>query len=203
MNLFILLVFSYLLGSVSFGFLIVLAIKKEDIRNLGSGNIGATNVTRVLGKNWGRLVFFLDFLKGFLPVLLVGFFDLYFFINYSYWVYIFSALLSVCGHNWPIFLNFKGGKGVSTSIGAIIGLCLVYPPLLLSVLVAVISWIILFFITKTVSIASLVSSLFFMAVALMTVVLEFKVLSVVLFVLILVRHKQNIYNLLHKKERSF
>ncbi len=112
-------VLSYLIGSIPFGYLIG-KFNGVDIRNHGSGNIGATNVLRTLGRKWGYLCFSLDFLKGFLPVLLVVIFSKDKFGESS--PHLFSAcvmMAAFCGHVWPIFLGFKGGKGVATAGGAI------------------------------------------------------------------------------------
>ncbi|MBP7088675.1 MAG: glycerol-3-phosphate acyltransferase, partial [Candidatus Omnitrophica bacterium] len=87
---------SFFLGSIPFGFLCVYAVKKIDIRNFGSSNIGATNVTRVLGRQWGIFVFILDFLKGFLAPLLVKIFVK----DASNFLFIIASIVAVCGHNW-------------------------------------------------------------------------------------------------------
>ena len=109
----------YLIGSVPFGFLIG-KMKGLDIRTQGSGNIGATNVTRVIGKNWGKLCFLLDLMKGILPVVLVsllvrrGTFD-----DPCGILPAIAALATVCGHIYPVYLHFKGGKGVVCGISLI------------------------------------------------------------------------------------
>lgn len=143
------LIFSYLAGSVPFGFLIG-KLKGIDIREHGSGNIGATNVTRVVGKWWGKGCFFCDFLKSALPVALVallcrkGIFA-------DPWGILTSlaALCAVAGHIFPVWLKFKGGKGISTAAGAVLAL---NPPALLG---AGIIWAALFFAFRYVSLASI------------------------------------------------
>lgn len=110
---------SYLLGSIPFGLWIALWLKGVDVRTLGSGNIGATNVTRVCGPAIGRAVFVLDFLKGLVPPL-VGRGILHLDHPDSRWI-ILGALLAILGHNFSVFLGFKGGKGISTSGGALLG----------------------------------------------------------------------------------
>ena len=149
---------SYLLGSIPFGFIIVNLVKKKDIRTLGSGNIGATNVTRVLGKKWGVLVFTLDFLKGLFSPLIVPLFVK----DAPVYLSILAAVCAVIGHNWTCFLKFKGGKGVATSIGAVCGLGVKSPVLLIILASSVIVWVLIFFISKIVSLASLVSACFFL-----------------------------------------
>ncbi len=143
------LVVSYLVGSVPFGYLFARLVKGVDIRKHGSGNIGATNVFRVVGKQWGIIVLILDFAKGFLVVtLLAGFF-----FNrapvVSIGIYkIIMAIAVISGHNWTIFLGFKGGKGIATSLGTLLGIV----PLACGL--AVIVWIGTILIWKYVSVAS-------------------------------------------------
>ena len=195
-----LLILSYLIGGIPFGFLAVYLVKKADIRGLGSGNIGATNVTRVLGKKWGISVFVLDFLKGFIAPLIVPFFV----SNPPTFLFILAIIAVVCGHNWTPFLQFKGGKGVSTSLGGIAGLSLQFSSLLILFLIAILVWVVVFFIFKIVSLASLASAFsFFVFSLIFSLTLEFKVFSLLLFVFILIRHKKNIKNLLKNKESHF
>ena len=178
-----LLILSYLIGGIPFGFLAVYLVKKADIRGLGSGNIGATNVTRVLGKKWGISVFVLDFLKGFIVPLIVPFFV----SNPPTFLFILAIIAVVCGHNWTPFLQFKGGKGVSTSLGGIAGLSLQFSSLLILFLIAIFVWVLVFFIFKIVSLASLVSAFsFFVFSLLFSLPLEFKIFSLLLFVFILI-----------------
>ncbi len=110
---------SYVLGSIPFGFWLARWLKGVDIRTVGSGNIGATNVNRVCGPAVGRVVFALDFLKGLLPPV-IGRVVLHLDRPDSRWI-VLSALLAVLGHNYSVFLGFKGGKGISTSGGALFG----------------------------------------------------------------------------------
>ena len=195
---------SYLLGSIPFGFIVVYLVQKKDIRAFGSGNIGATNVTRVLGKKWGSLVFSLDFFKGFFSPLMVPLLVK----NPPVYLFILAAIFSVIGHNWTCFLKFKGGKGVATSIGAICALA-VKSPVLFGVLAgSVVVWATVFFISKIVSLASLASAcsfLLFSFIAYFTAGLnfEFIILSLALFLFIVLRHKKNIKNILGKKELRF
>jgi len=195
-----LLILSYFIGGIPFGFLVVYLVKKADIRGLGSGNIGATNVTRVIGKKWGISVFVLDFLKGFIVPLVVPFFV----SNPPTFLFILAIIAVVCGHNWTPFLQFKGGKGVSTSLGGIAGLSLQFSSLLLLFLIAIFAWVVVFFIFKIVSLASLVSVFsFFVFSLIFSLPLEFKVFSLLLFIFILIRHKKNIKNLLKNREFHF
>lgn len=196
----ILLSFSYLLGSIPFGFIVTYLVKKIDIRSVGSKNIGATNVSRILGIKWAVLVFALDFLKGFLAPLLVPLFI----TNPENYLFVLMAVLSVIGHNWPCFLSFKGGKGVATSIGAMSGLSLLFRPLWISLLSAILVWVALFFIFRYVSLASIGASATFSIVSLILVLpFEIKLLSLFLFLFIVARHAENIKRLIRREEYRF
>ena len=146
LDLLIVLVLAYLVGSIPFGYLIGRAYGK-DIRKEGSGNIGATNVTRVVGPWQGRLCFLLDFLKGALPVLLVS--RHYGFVGIPSML---AGAAAVAGHMFPIYLGFKGGKGISTAGGVALALS----PL--SVLAAAAVWVAVFLLTRYVSVASIAAS---------------------------------------------
>ena len=148
------LVASYLLGSIPFGYLAG-RIAGIDIRQAGSGNIGATNVVRVLGKRYGYPVFFLDFFKGLGAVEIAIAFAR---AARPEWgspeVYgILAAFASVIGHSFPPWLKFRGGKGVATSAGALFGL------MPLAMLIGVAIWIVVFWLTRFVSLASLVTAI--------------------------------------------
>lgn len=144
---------SYLLGSIPFGYLVG-KIGGIDIRKIGSGNIGATNVVRVLGKRYGYPVFVLDFLKGF------GAVKISISIATDAWPEwgspeifgVLAAVASVIGHSFPLWLKFRGGKGVATSAGALFGL------MPLATLIAAVIWLLVFWFTRYVSVASLVTA---------------------------------------------
>lgn len=196
----LLLVISYLLGGIPYGFLVAKAVKRVDIRTKGSGNIGATNVIRVVGKKWGILVFILDFLKGFVVPLIVP----YFIKEPEAIIYIMAIIAVVCGHNWTPFLHFKGGKGVSTTLGGILGLGCIFQELIIIFLISVAAWAIVFFIFKMVSLASMASTFcFFIFSFIFNVPGVFKIMAFFLFFFILIRHKKNIQNILQKKESHF
>jgi glycerol-3-phosphate acyltransferase PlsY len=195
-----LLIISYILGSIPFGFIVVYCRKKTDIRKLGSGNIGATNVTRILGKQWGILVFGLDFLKGALAPLLSARLA----PDAGSLIIVLSAICVVCGHNWPVFLKFKGGKGVSTSLGAMAGICVAFPEALAVLVISLAAWIGIFLIFRIVSLASILSAFCFLIFSFVfSLPFEFRILALVLCVLIVIRHKSNIKNLMNKKESRF
>src|SRR5881275_2189835 len=154
LTLALVLVGSYLLGSIPFGYLAG-RIRGIDIRKAGSGNIGATNVVRVLGKPYGYPVFVFDFLKG------LGAVRISIAIATSVRpestspevVGIVAALSAVIGHCFPLWLKFRGGKGVATSAGALFGL------MPFAMLIGVIIWILIFWLTRYVSLASVVAAL--------------------------------------------
>lgn len=148
----VLIVIAYLVGSIPFG-LIVSRAKGIDIRSHGSGNIGATNVGRVLGRPYGLLVFGLDLLKGLVPTLLAGGPVHQAATTPALRCLLWMAVAAACifGHMFPLYLNFKGGKGVATSLGALLG---IYPYFTIPGLIAFGVWIVLTFSTRYVSVGS-------------------------------------------------
>lgn len=141
------MVLSYLIGSIPFGLLIA-KTQGKDIRNLGSGNIGATNVLRCLGKPLGITCFILDVLKGFLPAFLFPTLG----TGGATWGILFGAA-AILGHNFPVFLKFKGGKGVATSAGVLLGAA----PF--AVVIGLLTWGIVFYLSGYVSLGSIIAAL--------------------------------------------
>ena len=143
----------YLVGSIPTGYLMARS-RGIDIRRHGSGNIGATNVGRVMGRNWGLVAFACDFLKGFLPLFLLRHVE---FPGHVFWsgslLLVLCGLAAILGHNFTPWLGFKGGKGVATSAG-VVGALMPW-----SFLVVVSMWIILVALTRTVSIASIAAAI--------------------------------------------
>lgn len=137
---------AYLIGSIPFSLIISRLSKGIDIRNYGSGNIGATNVLRVIGKKEALLALIGDVLKGILPVLLA----LYFLEDF--WIAA-TAVLVVLGHVFPIFAGFKGGKGVATSLGALL---LIIPP---AIIISLIIWVVVLAVFRYASLASVMAAL--------------------------------------------
>jgi glycerol-3-phosphate acyltransferase PlsY len=151
-NLFILIVAAYLAGSIPFG-LLVGWMKGIDVRRLGSGNIGASNVGRLLGKPYFFLVMFLDLLKSLLPMLLASWLTAQEPRSAQMYVLILMVgFFAILGHMFSIFLKFKGGKGVATSTGVLLGL---WPFYTLPGLVTIGVFIILFMATRYISVGSL------------------------------------------------
>ncbi|MBU4200053.1 MAG: glycerol-3-phosphate 1-O-acyltransferase PlsY [Verrucomicrobia bacterium] len=146
-------ILSYLLGAIPCGYLIA-RTRGIDIRTVGSGNIGATNVFRSVGKSWGVLTFLCDALKGFIPVGLFPILSERFFdCDGGSALAVVCACLAIAGHNWPVYLGFKGGKGIATSLGALIGIAPAAAGL------GALCWIILFLATRYVSVASIFAAL--------------------------------------------
>lgn len=194
MKIILALLFSYLLGSIPTGYIICKMLKGIDIRTQGSGNIGATNVARVIGKWPGMVTLILDILKGFvavvlIPLIICGQNDL---------VKIACVIGVICGHNWTVFLKFRGGKGVATTAGAIIGLI---PIVFLSGFCV---WGIVFTLRRYVSLASI-----FAAISLPIFLMLYKepmlyrILGIIIALVGIYRHKDNIKRLLKGEEHKF
>jgi glycerol-3-phosphate acyltransferase PlsY len=204
LTLAVVLIGSYLLGSIPFGYLAG-RIARIDIRNCGSGNVGATNVIRTLGKGYGYPVFALDFLKGFGAVKISIMIATQ---AQSEWnspemFGIVAAISSVLGHSFPVWLGFKGGKGVATSAGAFFALAPI------AVLVGVAIWILTFWLTRYVSVASIVAAAALPLIILITTWLSRtteKLLfysSVCLAAVVIWRHRSNLSRLMRGTEPRF
>ena len=179
-------IISYLMGSIPFGLILTKVFLKKDIREIGSGNIGATNALRTGNKLLGYSTLLLDILKAVVPILYVK-------INFPELVYI-SALSAFLGHVFPIWLKFKGGKGVATYVGILFSLNIILG------LVFGICWLIIFFITKYSSLASLVGSLSIPLYKLIIGQTENVLFFGIMFVLIFFTHRENIKRLKNKEE---
>ncbi len=186
MELFIIGIISYLMGSIPFGLILTKVFLKKDIREIGSGNIGATNALRTGNKIIGYSTLILDVLKAVIPVLYVK-------INFPDAVYI-SALFAFIGHVFPVWLKFKGGKGVATYVGILFSLNIIFG------LLFGICWLIIFFISKYSSLASLIGSLSVPVYILIFQGLENVFFYVIMFILIFFTHIENIKRLKNKEE---
>ena len=186
MELFIIGIISYLMGSIPFGLILIKIFLKKDIREIGSGNIGATNALRTGNKLIGYSTLILDVLKAVIPVLYVK-------INFPDAVYI-SALSAFIGHVFPVWLKFKGGKGVATYVGILFSLNFTFG------LVFGVCWLIIFFISKYSSLASLIGSLSIPAYILVIEGSENVFFYVIMFILIFFTHRENIKRLKNKEE---
>ena len=186
MELTIVIILSYLMGSVPFGYIITKIFLKKDIREIGSGNIGATNVLRTGNKLIGYITLSLDILKAIIPVIYIKF-------NYHDYIYI-SSLCIFIGHVFPVWLKFKGGKGVATYVGILFSLNIIFG------LVFGICWLIIFFISKYSSLASLIGSLSIPVYILIMQGFENVFFYVIMFILIFFTHRENIKRLKNKEE---
>ena len=176
---------SYLFGSIPFGYLFTKILLKKDIRNVGSGNIGATNVLRTGNKSLGYLTLILDISKAVVPVIYIKF-------NYPDLVFI-SALCAFLGHLFPIWLKFKGGKGVATFVGILISINIYYA------LVFGIVWTLTFLISRYSSLSSLFASIS-IPIYLLIINQSNIIFFIIMFVLIFYTHRENIKRLINKEE---
>jgi acyl phosphate:glycerol-3-phosphate acyltransferase len=193
---------AYLIGSFPSGY-IVGQINGVDLRKQGSGNIGATNALRVLGKKWGYLVFAADIFKGWLSVALAYTLATRFAPDQTVVAGVLAGLFSVLGHNFPIWLGFKGGKGIATSAGIIIALFPIWV-----FLCALVVWLSFFYTTRYVSVASILAAI---SLSISTAVLAFfgkcdrllVAAALIMTALAVWRHKSNIERLLSGTEKKF
>lgn len=205
------MIFSYLMGSISFAYLIG-RFKGIDLREHGSKNIGATNAGRVLGRNYFFIVFLLDTLKGFVPTFVAGQILFHSTISrpamFAFWLL--AAFFAIAGHNWPCWLKFKGGKGVSTSLGVVLA---IYPYFTFPGLIALATWIVLVKISGYVSLGSVVAAAVFV-VSYLTFILTIPgwnlndqwillTFAVLMAGLVIFRHLGNIRRLREGTENKF
>ena len=185
MNLIIVAVYSYLLGSIPFGLVLTKIFLKKDIREIGSGNIGTTNVLRTGKKSLAVTTLILDMMKGYFSII----------ITFTYFENLisYSALICFIGHIFPVWLKFKGGKGVATYLGVLIALSYEF------FLIFGISWLIISFLFRYASLSSIVSSL--------TVFIysyffnnNFFLILFIFFIIILYTHRENIVRLKNSEE---
>ena len=186
MDIFIIAIISYLMGSIPFGLLLTKIFLNKDIRDIGSGNIGATNVLRSGNKAIGYTTLFLDIAKAVIPVIFVK-------IYFPESIYI-ASLCAFLGHVFPVWLKFKGGKGVATYVGILFSLNIIFG------LVFGICWLIIFFISKYSSLSSLIGSLSIPVYILIFEGSENVFFYVIMFILIFFTHRENIKRLKNKEE---
>jgi acyl phosphate:glycerol-3-phosphate acyltransferase len=193
---------SYFVGSLPTAYLFGRILKGIDIRKAGSGNVGATNAMRVLGKGPGILVLFIDILKGFVVVIFLG----SYFINkpilfHEQNLFILMGLCCICGHNWTVFLQFKGGKGIATSFGVLLGLSLKIPGLNAAIGLVILIWFLAFFIFGIVSLASIISAI---TLPISCIFLgqskSIILLSLLLCFFVIIRHKANLARIVKGNE---
>lgn len=194
-------IISYLVGSIPTAYIFGRLIKGQDIRKFGSGNVGATNALRLLGTGWGVTVLILDIAKGALPVIfLPGFFNFNSAVSPDIFCII-TGIACICGHNWTIFLKFKGGKGVATTLGVLIGLSAKISGLNVILGLAVLIWFAVFIFSRIISLSSVIAALSFPVMALLFRQSQPVILSsILLSIFIVLRHLPNIKRLLEGKE---
>ena len=186
MDIFLIGIISYLMGSIPFGFILTKIFLKKDIREIGSGNIGATNALRTGNKTIGYSTLVLDVLKAITPIIYVKIF-------YQDFLYI-ASLCAFLGHVFPIWLKFKGGKGVATYIGILFAINIYFG------IIFIISWFITFFISKFSSLSSLVGAASIPIYLLISAQFNQVIFFVIMFVLIFFTHRENIKRLKNKEE---
>ncbi len=186
MDIFLIGTISYLVGSIPFGFILTKIFLKKDIREIGSGNIGATNALRTGNKSIGYSTLVLDLLKAVVPVIYVKIF-------YQDFLYI-TSLCVFLGHVFPIWLKFKGGKGVATYVGILFALNIYFG------IIFTITWFITFFISKYSSLSSLVGAVSIPIYLIILAQFDQIVFFTIMFVLIFFTHRQNIKRLKNKEE---
>jgi len=193
---------SYLIGSIPTAYIFGRLLKGIDIRNFGSGNVGATNAFRTLGRGWGIAILLLDIIKGFLPVMLLGSL-----LNYqnnfeqNQNLFIIIGLGAICGHNWTLFLNFKGGKGVATTLGVLLGLAFKIPGLAIVLGLTISTWFLSFLLFRIISLSSVLAALSFpIFTILFNQSLTVISTGVLLSIFIILRHKSNIERLIKGQE---
>jgi len=197
LNLFFVVIGSYLLGSMPFGYFIGKVFKKIDIRKYGSHNIGATNVFRVVGKKYGIICLILDIIKGFIPVTLLA--SLYYnqfnnFIPLS-GLKILLGSATICGHVWPVYLKLRGGKGVATAFGVLLGM---QPVAILTTLGV---WLAIVLVFRIVSLGSIIAALSLPFIEAFFGVSIYQILfTIAVVVLIMFKHKDNIVRLIRGDE---
>ena len=179
-------IISYLMGSIPFGFILTKIFLKKDIREIGSGNIGATNALRTGNKVIGYTTLILDISKAIIPVIYTK-------INFPELIFI-ASLCAFLGHVFPIWLKFKGGKGVATYVGILFSLNILFG------LIFTISWATTFVLTKYSSLSSLIGSLSLPAYLLVTGQTNNVIFFIIMFVLIFFTHRENVKRLKNKEE---
>ena len=179
-------IISYIMGSIPFGFLLTKFFLKKDIREIGSGNIGATNALRTGNKFIGYLTLILDIVKAVVPVIYVK-------MNYPELMFL-ASLSAFLGHVFPIWLKFKGGKGVATYVGILFSINLLFG------IIFAITWGLVFLLSKYSSLSSLIASLSIPIYVLIIGQINSAIFFGIMFILIFFTHRENIKRLKNKEE---
>jgi len=181
-------IYSYILGSIPFGLVLTKIFLKKDIRGIGSGNIGATNVLRAGKKTLGAATLLLDGLKAYTSVLIT----LSFSPDYIY----LSALLCFLGHVFPIWLKFNGGKGIAVYLGVLFAFSIYLS------FIFVISWVIILYISKYSSLSSLLSSLIILLYSITLNDFNISLFFFIIFIIVIYTHRENILRIKNKTENK-
>jgi len=212
-SLIFIVLLSYLIGSIPFGLIVGKIAKGIDIRKYGSGNIGSTNVSRILGFKYGLITQIGDILKGVIPTLIIANifyskspFQDYIPINDYTFIQILAGIAAVCGHIWTIFAGFRGGKGVNTAVGILIGLAPI------DLLISFGIFLLVLIISGYVSLGSIIAAISFPTIMFIrenifkvsiTGYSTLIVFAIILSLIIVFTHRSNIDRLLAKKENRF
>ena len=188
MDILIVGIICYLIGSIPFGYILTKVFLKKDIRDIGSGNIGATNALRTGNKTVGYATLFFDIVKAVIPIIYIKF-------NFTELLYI-ASLCIFLGHVFPIWLKFKGGKGVATYVGILFALNIYFG------LVFIVSWFITFALFKFSSLSSLVASISIPIYLLILSKFEHIFFFTIMFVLVFFTHRENILKLKRSTENK-
>jgi len=198
----ILIIGAYLLGSIPFG-LIIAKLHGKDLRSIGSGNIGATNLSRALGRRWAYFCFCLDVLKGLVPMLVAA----VFLSSRPGTGQLFLALAVGCaavsGHILPIYVKFRGGKGVATSFGVALGL---WPYYTICALFAIAIWVVVLLLWRYISLASIIASIAFPVALILAIIIRsdwdfarlwpLLITATAMPLMVVIRHAENIKRIL-------
>ena len=186
MNYLVIGIGSYLMGSIPFGLILTKLFLNKDIRKIGSGNIGATNALRTGNKLIGYSTLILDIAKAIIPVIYVKF-------NYPDLIYI-ASLCAFLGHVFPIWLKFKGGKGVATYVGILFSINIILG------FIFVASWVLIFLLSKYSSLSSIIGSISVPIYILITGQINDAIFFAIMFILIFFTHRENVKRLKNKEE---
>jgi len=186
MDIFVIGIICYLIGSIPFGYILTKIFLKKDIRDIGSGNIGATNALRTGNKLVGYATLFLDIIKAIIPVIYIKF-------SFSEFIYI-GSLCVFLGHVFPIWLRFKGGKGVATYLGILFSLNIFFG------LVFIVTWLVIFGLSRFSSLSSIIASISIPVYLLIITQFDQIIFFTIMFILIFFTHRENIKRLKNKEE---
>ena len=186
MEIQVIIICSYLMGSIPFGYILTKIFLNKDIRNFGSGNIGATNVLRTGNKLIGYCTLILDILKAIIPII---------FIKLNFYEYLYISSLSVfIGHVFPLWLKFKGGKGVATYVGILFCINIIFG------FIFIFTWLLIYFIFKYSSLSSLIASVSIPIYLMLFLNSKNIFFFLIMFVLIFFTHRENVKRLINKEE---